>query len=195
MKNQVFMLTSALILLAGCDRTGTGEKIETAGTPVSTAVTPSPGTGETSAPATPSSRIAGTTAPISKPVELPSVTPVSSIPAKPPTQEEKGKSGTLADASGSIGGDGMAAFDFKAGDGFQFYLENKGAQRLFYRVIYPGGKNLVEKTILQPGESHSFAYQKSSPDLPGVHGVYTVYMYNDDGSTIDYALVVRILHL
>ncbi|EGL15768.1 MULTISPECIES: hypothetical protein [unclassified Paenibacillus] len=195
MKKQVFMLTSALILLAGCDSTGTGEKIETAGTPVSTPVTPSSGTGETSAPVTPSSRIAGTTAPISKPVELPSVTSVSSIPAKPPTQEEKGKSGTLADGSGSIAGDGMTAFDFKAGDGFQFYLENKGAQRLFYRVIYPGGQNLVERTILQPGESHSFTFQKSSQDLPGVHGVYTVYMYNDDGSTIDYALVVRILHL
>ncbi|MFE4571951.1 hypothetical protein [Paenibacillus chitinolyticus] len=189
MKKQVFMLTSTLLLLAGCDNMGTGEKIEAAGTPVSTAVTPSSGTGKTSASGT-----AGTTAPAPKPVELPSVTPVSSIPAKPPTQEEKGKSGTLADVSGSIGGDGMTAFDFKAGDGFQFYLENKGAQRLFYRVNYPSGQNQVEKTILQPGESHSFTYQKSSPDLP-VHGVYTVNMYNDDGSSIDYALVVRNLNL
>ncbi|MFC9777025.1 hypothetical protein [Paenibacillus chitinolyticus] len=195
MKKQVFMLTSTLLLLAGCDSMGTGKKIETAGTPVSTAVTPSSGTGKTSASVTPSSGTAGTTAPVSTPLQLPTVSPVASNPAKPPTQEEKGKSGTLADASGSISGDGMTAFDFKAGDGFQFYLENKGAQRLFYRVIYPGGKNLIERTILQPGESHSFTYQKSSPDLPGVHGVYTVYMYNDDGSTIDYALVVRILNL
>jgi len=88
----------------------------------------------------------------------------------------------------------MTAFNFNAGDGFQFYLENKDTQRLFYRVNYPNGQNLVEKTILQPGESHSFAYQKSSPYLR-VHGVYTLYMYNDDGSTIDYALVVRILNL
>ncbi|WP_217560785.1 hypothetical protein [Paenibacillus sp. GbtcB18] len=194
MKKQVLMLTSTLLLLAGCNSVGAGEKIETAGTPVSTAVTPSSGTGKTSATVTPSSGTAGTTAPVSTPLELPSVTPVSSIPAKPPTQEEKGKSGTLADASGSIGGDGMTAFNFNAGDGFQFYLENKGTQRLFYRVNYPNGQKQVEKTILQPGESHSFAYQKSSPDLP-VHGVYTVYMYNDDGSIIDYALVVRILNL
>lgn len=88
----------------------------------------------------------------------------------------------------------MTAFNFNAGDGFHFYLENKGTQRLFYRVNYPNGQNQVEKTILQPGESHSFTYQKSSPDL-SVHGVYTVYMYNDDGSTIDYALVVRILNV
>ncbi|MFF2157432.1 hypothetical protein ACFVVQ_19240 [Paenibacillus chitinolyticus] len=194
MKKQIFMLTSTLLLLAGCDSMGTGEKIETAGTPVSTAVTPSSGTGKPSASVTPSPVMAGTTAPTPTPVELPSVTPVSSIPAKPPTQEEKGKSGTLADMSGSIAGDGAAAFNFNSGDGFQFYLENKGTQRLFYRVNYPSGQNQVEKTILQPGESHSFTYQKSSPDLP-VHGVYTVYMYNDDGSTIDYALVVRHLKL
>ncbi|SEG28203.1 hypothetical protein [Paenibacillus sp. UNC499MF] len=191
MKKYIFMLTSTLLLLASCDSAGTGEKINTAGPPVSPVVTPSSGAGKTSAAVTPSSGTAGTTVPVSTPVKLPTVSPVSSNPAKPPTQEEKGKSGTLADASGSIGGDGMAAFDFKAGDGFQFYLENKGTQRLFYRVNYPNGQNQVERTILQPGESHSFTFQKSSQDLPGVHGVYTVYMYNDDGSTIDYNLVVR----
>ncbi|MFB7814791.1 hypothetical protein ACFC0X_11440 [Paenibacillus chitinolyticus] len=194
MKKQVFMLTSTLLLLAGCDNMGTGEKIEAAGTPVSTAVTPSSGTGKTSATVAPSSSTAGTTAPAPTPVELPSVTPVSSIPAKPPTQEEKNASVRLTDQSGTAAGQGSFLFDFDAGDGFQFYLENKGTQRLFYRVNYPNGQNQVEKTILQPGESHSFTYQKSSPDLP-VHGVYTVNMYNDDGSSIDYALVVRNLNL
>ncbi|MFE6794837.1 hypothetical protein [Paenibacillus chitinolyticus] len=189
MKKQVFMLTSTLLLLAGCDSMGTGKKIETAGTPVSTAVTPSSGTGKTSASGT-----AGTTAPVSTPLQLPTVSPVASNPAKPPTQEEKGTSVRLADQSGTAAGQGSFLFDFEAGDGFQFYLENKGTQRLFYRVNYPSGQNQVEKTILQPGESHSFTYQKSSPDLP-VHGVYTVNMYNDDGSSIDYALVVRNLNL
>ncbi|WP_405081241.1 hypothetical protein ACI48J_00730 [Paenibacillus chitinolyticus] len=191
MKRQVFVLTSTLLLLVGCE--STAEKMETAGTPVSSAATPLSGTGETSAPVTPSTGIAGTTAPTPKPAELPSVTPVSSIPAKPPTQEEKTASVRLADQSGTAAGEGSIYFDFETGDGFQFYLENKGDQSLYYRMKFSDNQNIVQKTELRPGESHSYMFRKNNSELPLKYGAYRVSLMNNDGSDIEYAVAAYAL--
>ncbi|MNW67458.1 hypothetical protein D3C74_460440 [compost metagenome] len=77
----------------------------------------------------------------------------------------------------------------------RFYLKNTGTKDIYYKVKYPSGSYLLGSSSsgnkLSPGDHTVGTYDVFGVHGTAVWGTFTVYVYNDDGSSGSYEVSAR----